>query len=255
MSARQPQRQTVFRHYGPRSRRGRVPREAPRGGERSPGPGQGRWCTGARGVGLAEAIEHVREKCRVDAHAGIGDRQFDLTVVDARLHLDSPSGRRELHGVREEVPHRLLESYRIAHHRATGRVDGHMDADVLGAGSRKDRLDSRIDDVAQIHRRHVESHLAADHPGHVQQVLDQLRERSCIPIDRLKPFWRAIVKRRGLFEDRRPSQNGIQRRAKLVGRGGQKLVFRAIGFLGLCPRGLLAGQQARTFFLRAQRDR
>ena len=63
-----------------------------------------------------------------------------------------------------------------------------MDADVLGAGSGKDRLDGGIDDVAQIHRRHVQSHLAADHPGDIQEVVDQLRERACIPIDRLKPF-------------------------------------------------------------------
>ena len=38
--------------------------------------------TSARRICLAEAIEHVREKCRVDANSGIGDRQFDLSVIE-----------------------------------------------------------------------------------------------------------------------------------------------------------------------------
>ena len=66
------------------------------------------------------------------------------------------------------------------------------------------------------------------------------------------PFDVATIKRRRLFEHRRPSQDGVEWRAKLVRRGRQELVLRAIGFFGLCARRLLAGQQPCAFFIRVQ---
>ena len=42
---------------------------------------------GARGICLTEAIEHEREKCRVDADTGIRDRQFELPVDDTRPNI------------------------------------------------------------------------------------------------------------------------------------------------------------------------
>ena len=49
--------------------------------------------TRARRIRLAEAIEHVGKECRVDANARIGDRQFDLSVVEARPDIDPSAGR------------------------------------------------------------------------------------------------------------------------------------------------------------------
>ena len=56
------------------------------------------------GVGLAEALEHVREERRVDPLALIGhaDPQLPVSVREAVVHL--PATRRELDRVREDVP-------------------------------------------------------------------------------------------------------------------------------------------------------
>jgi len=115
-----------------------------------------------------------RGECRVDADARVADRELDVAVRDLSADIHAPLRRRELDRVGEQIPHHLLEPCRIAHHRARCRIDDDLDVDVLGARSGKDRLDGGIDDPAQIHRRHIQSHLAADHPGHIQEVVDQL---------------------------------------------------------------------------------
>ena len=65
-------------------------------------------------VGLAERLEDVWQEARRDALAGVGDANLRLAAGLNDVHVDAPAGRGELDGVREEVPHHLLEAVGVA---------------------------------------------------------------------------------------------------------------------------------------------
>jgi hypothetical protein len=68
-----------------------------------------------RAVRLPEALEHVREKPRVDARAVVLHANLDLVATVVRQgHLDETSGPREFDRVGDEVPDDLLQALRIA---------------------------------------------------------------------------------------------------------------------------------------------
>src|SRR5205823_4176836 len=70
------------------------------------------------------------------------------------------------------------------------------------------------------------------------------RLRPRVPLDGLQGSVQFLAGRSGAGpEDARPAQDGIQRRAQLVGDGGEELVLGAVGNLGLCPGLLLADEE------------
>src|SRR5688500_2165418 len=68
---------------------------------------------GAR-FGLAEALEHIGEKIRRDALAGVTDDDFRVRIHPLQANLHASMFWRELHGVRDEVPDHLLQAARVA---------------------------------------------------------------------------------------------------------------------------------------------
>ena len=58
-------------------------------------------------------------------------------------------------------------------------------SDPLGVRGRRDRVDRAPHDVGDVHRLHVQPHLAGDDPRHVEHVLDDLGERRRVALDRL----------------------------------------------------------------------
>ena len=60
-----------------------------------------------RAVTRAKAVKHVRQQIGTNALAGVADDDLHMRVHVLHLDLDSPSLRREFHGVAEEVPHDL----------------------------------------------------------------------------------------------------------------------------------------------------
>src|SRR6185503_14066597 len=62
------------------------------------------------GLGLAEALEDVRQEGSLDADAGVGDEEIDGAVAldPAQSHRHHAAARRELDRVGEQVPHHLL---------------------------------------------------------------------------------------------------------------------------------------------------
>src|SRR4051812_48307205 len=86
-------------------------------------PGDGETKTEAavlarqRTIRLTEAIEHIREKGRINSVAEISNSdQNGCLRRFLQRDVDAPTRRRELHRIRQEVPHRLLKTIRIAHH-------------------------------------------------------------------------------------------------------------------------------------------
>ena len=96
-----------------------------------------------RGVGLAEAVEDVRQEFGLDAHAGVDDADLDVRVDPLQQHLHLAALGRELHGVGEQVPDDLLEPCGVAGDGARERVEHLLDADALGVGRRHARRRGR----------------------------------------------------------------------------------------------------------------
>ena len=91
-------------------------------------------------VGLAEALEDMRQEFGGQPDARVADRDFDARVDPLEAQLNLPVLRRELHRVGEQVPDDLPQPIGIAGDRAHVRIDHRVNLDPLGVRGRRDRL-------------------------------------------------------------------------------------------------------------------
>ncbi len=138
---------------------------------------------GRRSVGLAEAVEDVRQEFGPDADAGVDDADLDVRVDPLQEHLDAAPLGRELDGVREEVPDDLLEPCGIAGDRTCERIEHLLNADLLGIGGREHGGEGGFDDLGKVQPLDVEPQVPRDDAGDVEQVLDDLGLGLGIPVD------------------------------------------------------------------------
>ena len=69
--------------------------------------------TCSRRIRLAEPFEHVRKKFGFNPDARVHDADFRMALNLRQLHQNAAAVRRELHGIRNQVPHDLLKTIRI----------------------------------------------------------------------------------------------------------------------------------------------
>ena len=134
---------------------------------------------------LPKPVEHVRQELRRDAGAGVvnHDRRLGAGALQPQLH--AARLRRELDGVRQQVPDDLLQAIGVARDGADALVDDRVDADLLRVGRRRHGFDRLAHDIWQADLLDVEPERAAVEPSHVQQVFDQPGLRAGVPLDRL----------------------------------------------------------------------
>ena len=152
--------------------------------------------SGGSRVRLSKTVEDVRKETLVDADAGVRDDQ--LVHVCAPVHGEGhgPAGRRELHGVREQVPDHLLQPVRIAggrRRRRESRARSSPRALRRPAGSSRRRARDRD----EINRPHVQPQLARGDSRDLEEVLDQPRLREGVALDLLEGAfdWRLPARR------------------------------------------------------------
>src|SRR5262249_22921553 len=145
----------------------------------------------------------------------------------------------ELDRVRKQVPAHLLEAIRIAVEPSVDADGFEREADVACGGGRPYDLERAAHDVEEIHRLSLEAQLARGDAGEIEEVLDQLRLVARATLDRVRGTTEELARRAGRAEHARPGQDRRQRRAQLVGNGGEEVVFGPIGGLGLFARGAL----------------
>src|SRR5215471_659072 len=140
------------------------------------GKSQSKSTISARGgtVGLAESFEDVRQKVRVDASAVIGDGNLCLTRREIQLRLNVSALTGELHGVREQIPDRLLQAARIAPDLAGPSERPDFELDSFCFGARPDNVDGGAKNTFDFDGSHLEFKSACDDPRHIENVVDQL---------------------------------------------------------------------------------
>ena len=183
-----------------------------------------------RAVGLAKALEHVREKRSVNPQTGIVHLDDRLARLQAECQGDAPSLGCELHRIRYEIPDDLLQPARVAVDQDRHRR--HIPPHPYALRFRRwhHAVDGRCDDRRQIERALVDRHLARRDAGDVEEILDQLRLRAAALLNGLDGQ-RARLRVEILREQVRPADDRCHRRAQLVRQSGQELVLGAAGFL------------------------
>ena len=105
---------------------------------------------------------------------GVADGDLDVRVDALQADLHPAAARRELDGVREQVPHDLLQPLRVAGDRHAGLIERRLQPDALGGRRRRHGVDRVWITSARFDRPDVEPQLAGDDPRHVEHVADQL---------------------------------------------------------------------------------
>ena len=98
--------------------------------------------------------------------------QLDQLAPAAELYLDVATLGSELRGVREQVPHHLLQAVRVAHQRWKIWVQLRGERHTFAVEGWACAVDSSLDDAAKIHARGFDPQLAVHDARDVEQVLD-----------------------------------------------------------------------------------
>src|SRR5262249_37214106 len=116
---------------------------------------------------LAETVEDVRQKIRIDALAGVAHDDLDLRVTFADLDLNAPPLGGEFDRIREQVPDDLLQTRRVGEDFFNLRAEVCLDLDLLSLGRRLSRFRRRLDRVRDAHRSPLQMELAGYDPRDV----------------------------------------------------------------------------------------
>ncbi len=167
-------------------------------------------------------------------------RVCDLRLAALERHLDAPAARRELDGVRQEVPDDLLQAIGVAGDRPGVGIQMSDELEALGVDRGPYRVQRRGDHGGEVDRTRLDPELPGHDPGHVQEVLDHPGLGTGVPLDHLEGVGpRRLVERSGP-EQVDPAEDRVERGAELVRERGDELVLAPGGGLDLAPGGLLA---------------
>ena len=122
---------------------------------------------------------------------------------------------------------------------------------LLGGGRRRDGVDAAVRHRREIDRLQLETDVAGHAARHVQDVVDELRLRLGVPLDRLDRPPRLLRLELTRGEDARPSKDGAERRAQLVRDRREEFVLQPVQLIGLAeqPRVLDRERDAPCEFL------
>src|SRR6266511_3165101 len=208
--------------------------------------------SGARRVGLSEAVKDIGQEIRADAFARVAHGDADVRVHALQARFDSTSLRSELDRVGEQVPDHLLQSRGVTRNLTNFGGEIGLERDPFGVRSRVDRLDRLLNYRDQVHRPEFEPELAAEDAGRVEKVINQLRLRLSAALDDVRRLLDLLGVQAAVAQQNGVSEHRVQRRAQLMRNDGEEFILHPVGLFGLAPRLPLDFVNARV--LDGQRD-
>src|SRR5262245_8870820 len=167
-------------------------------------------------VGLSETIEDERQELRLDALTSVADRDPDMLGVALHLQLDPPAFGRELDRVREQVPHDLLQTRRVAENQFGQAAEIGDKRNALRLGRRAHRVERGFKRRDQVNQTRLDAQLARDDARRIEQVFDDLKLRLCAALDDASNFIEILSVPRARAQHPRVAEDGVQRRAQFV---------------------------------------
>src|SRR5215213_3477284 len=200
---------------------------------------------------LPETIEHVRQKLCCDAVASIVDSQTRCRLNTLEIDVYAAATLREFDRIRQQVPDHLSQTVRISLHQTLSRLKACLKSYAFHICCRPQRFKCGPNDRREIEWVQIKPEIARNNSRHVEQVVNQSRLRTGVPLDRLdcarsiRTFNFAVPNHRG------PTKDRSQRGAQLVREGGKKFILETIGFFGVPACIALPQQRGGSFFLGA----
>src|SRR5579872_927963 len=153
----------------------------------------------------------------------------DANTCDRALSSDvhATAGWCEPDRVAQQVPDDLLKPVRVSYVRADIRIEVDDKTDPLCFRCMSDHVGSRMDYPRDLYEPQRELKFAANDPRYVHQVVDEAFLRSGVSLDDFQASCELGFVARLLFQDGRPSEHRVQRRAEFVTHRRQKLVLGA----------------------------
>ena len=203
---------------------------------------------------LLEGLEDVGQERGFHPDPGVGDAHLHVGLRAPQGDLDAAALGGELDRVGEQVPHHLLEPFRIARDQARPLVQDELQPDLLGVARRALRFHRGPDHGRQVDRSHVEPELARGDSRDVDQVVDQLRQGDDVAFDDFEPAVELLLLERAAAKQLGPREDRRQGVAQLVRDGREELVLQVTRRLLLLQGGggagpLLLGESAHADLL------
>ena len=111
-----------------------------------------------------------------DPDAGVGHPDHDVHVLPRRLHLDPAPVGGELHGVRHQVEHHLLEAQLVGPHDPDLVGDVRSELDAVRRGALPDQRQDVVQAGTDGHQAGFEDHPAGLDLGQVEDLVEQLEQ-------------------------------------------------------------------------------
>ena len=122
---------------------------------------------------LRKAIEDVRQEFDWNANSVIRDRDLDVRIDAPKADVNAASLRRELHGIRKEIPEDLLQATSVAHHLAGVRIEHQLKAYPLCFCARANDFDGRGCNLVDVDLIDVQAKLAGDDAADIQEIVNE----------------------------------------------------------------------------------
>ena len=143
----------------------------------------------------------------------------------------------------QHIPEHLLDAPRVAVYFDRGRRRRGDQLHLLGIRGRFEALDGCVKGAGDIHRRHLELQIAGSQAVHVEQIVNQLRLQSRIPLEYPESRLQ-VANLLAARQNLEPAEDDVHRRAQLVAEGRQEFVLQPALPFGLVARVPLALEQA-----------
>src|SRR5690606_34888648 len=125
-------------------------------------------------VFLAEILEDMRKKIRIDANSCIGNgNPCSVRIIINKTDADFAGSRRELHSVRKEIPDHLVQAFSGAPDKGRSMWDIFINGDVFGFGSGAQRIAGSPNQFRQVNFPYVQANLPEDDARDRQNVVNQ----------------------------------------------------------------------------------
>src|SRR5262249_44050838 len=139
---------------------------------------------------------------------------------------------RELDRVRDQVPHDLLQARRIAGDHPGLGVEHDLEPDLPRVGRRSHHLDRRLDHRGEVDGADLEPELAGHDARDVEEIVDELRLRLRVALDRLERAPRLLLVESPATQHARPREDRRERGAELVRDHRDEGILGAVRLLG-----------------------
>src|SRR5437868_1184415 len=177
-------------------------------------------------IGLRKRAEHVRQEMRFYSLAGIRDNDVRFVSISLQLDADLSAFRSEFDGVRQQIPDNLLHSQRLTLNHHGMLWHSNSQADFRRFGSLPHRFQSGFDNHSQVDGFERKVKFAGYDSRDIEKIVYEPGLQSRSALDCIEPLIQKRRLNRASTQEPRPSQDGRQRRAKLVRQRGEENIFR-----------------------------